>query len=83
MARKQGRLTMKPMSPVPKGAQRRGVKLVVRLFSSATIPTVHSAIPPLTKRVRLTASTTIQTTTVFLIKLGPQGLCKYKNKFPC
>lgn len=63
---------MKPMSPAPNGTHRKGVKLVVKLFSSATIPACQSAIPPLTRRVRLTASASIDMATDFLIMLAPK-----------
>lgn len=63
---------MKPMSPAPNGSHRRGVKLVAKLFSSATIPAFHSANPPLIRRVTLTASTSIEIATDFLIKQAPK-----------
>lgn len=63
---------MKPMSPAPNGTHRKGVKFVFRLFSSATIPAFHSANPPLIRRVTLTASTSIEIATDFLIRLAPK-----------
>lgn len=65
---------MKPMSPAQNGTHRKGMKFAVRLFSSATIPACQSAIPPLGRRVRLTASASIEIATDFLITLPPWSL---------
>lgn len=63
---------MKPMSPAPNGTHRKSGMFVVKLFSSATKPACQSAIPPLTRRARLTASAGIEIATDFLIMLAPR-----------
>ncbi|PNI08105.1 hypothetical protein CXX84_11905 [Arthrobacter sp. AFG7.2] len=59
------------------------MKFVVKLFSSATIPAFQNANPPLIRRVRLTASASIEIAADFLIMLASRGLCRYKGEFSC